>query len=53
MPHGGDGRSYKTAADPGEGPGALDTSPPPPPPSDLTLAFETEILTSTGSYTTF
>ena len=31
MPHGEAGRSYKTAADPGEGPGAPD------PPSDLTL----------------
>ena len=34
MPHGEAGRSYKTAADPGEGPGASD------PPSDLTLVWD-------------
>ena len=34
MPHGEAGRSYKTAADPGEGPGAPD------PPSDLTLVWD-------------
>ena len=38
MPHGWAGRSYKTAADPGEGPGAPDTNPPPP--SDLTLVSD-------------
>ena len=37
MPHGGDGRSYKTAADPGEGPGALETSPPAPTRPDVSF----------------